>query len=643
VIEEIPQAVGYYQFTHALIRTTLHDEITMTRRAQLHRRIGEVIEELYDANLEPHLARLALHFGEAASYGDAPKAIDYAVRAGERDDAQLAYEEAARHYTMALRALTLQEPVDENKHCQLLLALGEAQRKAGEFQQALETFQRAADIAKTLGSAEALAHAALGFEETSWRPGLPGDVAARLLEVALEMLGEGDSILKARVLGSLTRAVAFTGASDRAAVVEQQAVEMASRLDDTATLATALRASFFYNRWEPQHIETRLATAAALIKLANEVGDKDLLMQAHSWRLFDLMERGDIQAVTAQFDVHSQLAEELRQPYYLYINMTFRAMRAILTGHFAESEQLAQQGLAIGQRLRGQDALGVFGMQMFTLRREQGRLKELAPVVKHFVQTSPEASTWRPGLALIYRELGLKEEARAEFTRLAAHDFATIPQDARWIACMVYLAEVCAFLGDVHRAATLYQRLMPYEGHNVVVSGSVACYGAASRYLGMLAATMSHWDDAQRHFEDALAMNARMGAQTWLAHTQHEYANMLLARGRPSDQDQVYALLQEALSLSRTLGMRALEERVVALQEHSGSQPRSRHQYPCGLSEREVEVLSLLAAGKSNRKIADTLYISINTVANHVRNILTKTNTANRTEAATFAIHHGLL
>jgi predicted ATPase len=642
VLEEVPQAVGYYQFTHALIQATLYDELTLTRRTYLHRRIGETLEDLYSVNLEPYLARLALHFGEAAPHGDVDKAIDYALRAGERDDTLLAYEEAARHFTMALQALTLQEPVNASKRCQLLLALGNAQRKAGEFPQALETFQRAATSARTLGSEEALAYAAIGFEETSWRPGLFGNVAVRLLTEALESLPAGDSTLKARVLGSLTRAVAYTGAIDQAARVERQAVEMARRLGDPGTLAAALKAPF-YALWEFQQIDIRRATVTELIELATAIGDKDLLVQAHIWRLFDLMALGDMEAVTAQLDVSSQLAAELQQPFYLYANMTFRAMYSIFTGHFEAGEQLAQQALAIGQRLRGQDALGVFGVQMFTLRREQGRLQELAPVVKHFVQTSSAASTWRPGLALIYSELGLKQEAQAEFTYLAADDFAVVPRDARWLVCMVYLAEVCAFLGDVHSAAALYHYLRPYEGYNIVVSGSVACYGTASHYLGRLAATMSHWEEAQRHFEDALAMHARMGTRPWLAHTQYEYATMLLRRAQPSDCNQALALLQEALRLSRALDMRALEERVVALQEHVGSQPHSRHSYPCGLSEREVEVLCLLAAGKSNREIADTLYISINTVANHVRNILTKTNTANRTEAATFAIHQGLL
>ena len=57
---------------------------------------------------------------------------------------------------------------------------------------------------------------------------------------------------------------------------------------------------------------------------------------------------------------------------------------------------------------------------------------------------------------------------------------------------------------------------------------------------------------------------------------------------------------------------------------------------------REVEVLRLLAIGRTNKDVALVLSISLNTVATHVRNILNKTQCANRTEAATYAIRHGL-
>jgi DNA-binding CsgD family transcriptional regulator/tetratricopeptide (TPR) repeat protein len=633
--------VGRHQFTHALVQATLYDELTTVRRAQLHRHVGEVLETLYQAHPEPHLHRLAHHFCAAAQRGDADKAAVYAERAGAQALALLAYEEATHYYRLALLALERQEPVAEAQRRRLILALGGAQRSSGEYPQALETFRHVADLARRSGAPEDLAHAALGFEETSWRPGLPGDAAARLLHDALQALGETESPLKARVLGSLARAMVFTGALDQAAVVEKQAVEMARRLGDPATLAATLQAGL-PARWRPENTATRLATTDELISLAEAAGDKDLLLHTYCWRLFDLMDLGDMPAVETLLAAHTRLAEEFRQPFYLYVNATFRAMKAIFEGRFAVGEQLAQQALTIGQRLRGQDALGVFSVQMFTLRREQGRLQELAPVVRHFVQTSPDAATWRPGLAVIYSELGLVQETRAEFERLAAHDFTDIPQDAVWVTCVAYLAEVCAFLGDVRRAAILYRFLTPFDGYNISVGPTAACYGAAARYLGMLAATMSHWDVAQRHFAGALAMNARMDARPWLAHTQHEYASMLLARGQARDHAQAVSLLDAARTSSRELGMRTLEERVLALLGQTGTQPSGARPSAAGLTPREGEVLGLIAAGKSNQEIADALCISFYTVANHVRSILAKIGAANRTEAAAYAIRHGL-
>ena len=128
-------------------------------------------------------------------------------------------------------------------------------------------------------------------------------------------------------------------------------------------------------------------------------------------------------------------------------------------------------------------------------------------------------------------------------------------------------------------------------------------------------------------------MKSVRGAKPALAHTQYAYAKMLLARAQPDDGASAMLLLDEALATSLELGMHAFEERVVALRARVRSQPCSLQPYPCGLTQREVEVLHLLVAGKSNRDIATALYISSNTVANHVRNILTKTNTTNRTEA----------
>jgi DNA-binding NarL/FixJ family response regulator len=116
---------------------------------------------------------------------------------------------------------------------------------------------------------------------------------------------------------------------------------------------------------------------------------------------------------------------------------------------------------------------------------------------------------------------------------------------------------------------------------------------------------------------------------------------MLLARRGAEDRQLAAGLLEAAARDAAELGMRALAGRIDACSALVASGPASRH-YPAGLSEREAQVLSYVAAGKSNRQIARELFVSPNTVANHVRSILSKTRLTNRTEAAAFAIKHAL-
>jgi DNA-binding NarL/FixJ family response regulator len=83
-----------------------------------------------------------------------------------------------------------------------------------------------------------------------------------------------------------------------------------------------------------------------------------------------------------------------------------------------------------------------------------------------------------------------------------------------------------------------------------------------------------------------------------------------------------------------------MEEAAAAVEAYLGES--SAAGLPAGLSEREVEVLRLVAAGRSNREIGEALSISLNTVDRHVSNILTKIGASNRAEAASFAVRNGL-
>jgi tetratricopeptide (TPR) repeat protein len=554
-----PQAT--YTFKHALIQDAASQSLLKSTRQQYHQRLAQVLEERFPETTAAQPEVLAHHYTEA---GLSAQAVIYWQRAGQRAMALLAYEEAVQYYETAFVALELQEMVGEAQRYEILLALGEARMKAGDFPQARETFHRAANSAHQLQSPECLARAALGFEDASRRPGLFGAPAVHLLEEALEALGREDSVLRVRVLGSLARALSFAGIPERAHVVGQQATDLARRLGDPAVLASALRAHQDSLWGRPERINEIVAAADEMLTLAQDIDDKERNAEARIWRLLSSLELGDIQAVDTELEALIRLADEMRQPLYVYLAIGYQAMRALLEGRFADAERLAQQGLAVGQRMQGEEPSGVFGLQMFTIRREQGRLREVEPAVKIFVQQNPAALTWQPGLAVIYSELGLEQEAREMFDRLTANDFAAIPRDSMWVTSMTYLAEVCAFLGDAQHADMLYQWLLPYAEHNVIVGNAIACTGAAARYLGMLATTMSRWAEAEKHFHAALEMNARIRARPYLAHTQQQYADMLLSRTQPGDRGKAMSLLDEALTIASQLGMGTLTDRVLA-------------------------------------------------------------------------------
>jgi DNA-binding CsgD family transcriptional regulator len=198
------------------------------------------------------------------------------------------------------------------------------------------------------------------------------------------------------------------------------------------------------------------------------------------------------------------------------------------------------------------------------------------------------------------------------------------------------LALLAVLTDNQSAAAEHYTYFREHRGTMIWTVSSV------DRLVGLLSRTVGNPDLASRHFEDALAFSHQAGYQPELAWTCHDYADLLLSRRSPGDWQKAVSLLDEAVAISTDLGMRPLRERVAALQEHAQSQPVKAPAYPDGLTQREVEVLRLIARGRSDREIAEKLILSTRTVNAHVRNILNKTAVANRTEAASYAARHGL-
>jgi DNA-binding CsgD family transcriptional regulator len=308
---------------------------------------------------------------------------------------------------------------------------------------------------------------------------------------------------------------------------------------------------------------------------------------------------------------------------------------ALAAADFAAAEREAEQAQARASAHGAPYDAGVYGLQMYAIRRAQGRLEEVAPMMRALAATADLPPIWRPGLAALYADLGMLDEARAVFAALAPDRFAAITRDAVWPASLTFLAETCLALADTEQAVVLYDELAAFRGLNLM-AGMTICFGPADRLLGGLAALLGRPEDAEEHFRVALELAERSQSPLWTAEVEFDWAVVLAGR----QPERARLLSKRALAAAAKYGIASLSDRVLA---RPGSDGTGRPGLPDNLSPREAEVLRLVATGRSNREIADVLFISQNTVANHVRSILQKTGCANRTEASLYAVRRGLL
>jgi DNA-binding CsgD family transcriptional regulator/tetratricopeptide (TPR) repeat protein len=628
MLEELPSPRLAYRFTHELVRRALYDRLSGVRRAELHLRVGDALEGPAGRSGRA-LADLAHHFAAAAPFDGAGRGVEYNVLAARAASAALAFDEAATRLRTALE-LGID---DVRERADVFLELGDAVHRAGRAIDALEAFRAAAEIARELEDARLLARAAIGFENACWRPGLADQGAVELLEEAATALGDDESELRVGLLAGLARALDFQGDYERGVVVRASAVLMARQLQDRVGLATVLMRSY----WSlgATSIDEILDMLTEARDLGEELGNTEIRAEAMAWRAPTFVALCDLESARSEIATLRETAEQTAQPFMLHVAEHYGSALALCDGKLGEAELLALRSHEWSRLLTGRDASGVYGIQMFSVRREQGRLAELAPVMRILAREGRLEGPWRPGLVALLAELGMEADARRELAVLAAEGLDSY-RESLWLTSLTYLADASAALGDETTAALVYPELESRAGSNVMIGHLVSCYGAADRYLGMLAATLGEPALAAEHFERAMELNRRMGAATWHAHTAYEYGRFLLTRGR-GDRDRAAALLAEAASLCGRIGMPSLLGRIQAL---GTSAPGVL--LPDGLSPREVQILALVAQGLSNREIGKTLTISEHTAANHVRSILRKTRCANRTEAASYAHRHRL-
>jgi DNA-binding SARP family transcriptional activator len=562
LLVESDETPGSYVFSHALIRETLYEGMSVPRRERIHKRVGEAIEAMQGRRRGRYLPELAYHFTRGvADAEDAEEAIAYALRAAEQATTMLAHEEAAEHYARAIDVQGRFQPEAMQRRCELLLALGEARVRGGERAHASSAFREAAALAEQLGDGSALARAAVGASRRYVQP--PGVVDTELIamiERALE-LEPGRTLMRVRLLSCLCGAIYYSPDRNRMEALSQEAIEIAAELGDPEARAYACGARRRV-LWDAPHLQQRIEASTEMLTQARQIGNLELELQAHAWLVVDLLERGDRDAVDAQMEAFASGADRLRQTLFEWTWTMWRAMLALLAGELERADRFASEALAAGAPAEAVTASQYYAIQLMGIRREQGRMVELEQAARQLVAENPGRPAWRAALANLLCEDGRHEEARAEFERMAAGDFDDLPKDLDWMIAMTLLSEVCADLGDAERAALLYAKLEPYADVNVVIGLAAVCLGSAASFLGKLAATMGRAEQAAEHFERALVANAALRAPGCLARTQVDYARLLEA-ALPGD-PRAGELLDAAEAAAARLGLGAVARKVAA-------------------------------------------------------------------------------
>jgi hypothetical protein len=534
-------APGRFAFAHTLVQHSLYGELAPTRRARLHLAVAESIEAIGPAGIR--IAELARHAIEGAvTTSEVSDAIAYATAAGDHALASLAPDEAVRWYRQTLELQQRLIEIDDEQRCRLLVALAEAQLRAGD-QEFRRARRAAAELALRLGDPTLIAAASLVELERGITSESDPEVTW-LLNSALEHLPDEDRADRAKILVRIAYESTFTD-PELAAHVSLEAVAMARRLDDPATLSDVLVLA----NWQSAWLGGRVQEVEEAFVLAEQLGDPSVVFRSAYRGIGSAIHTADIERADRMLELIVRTAAEIGRPDFRTLALNMQGSVATLHGDLAVAESFVEATRALGTEIRLPGTEVLYHSALVGIRWQQGRQAELAGLMAGVADDNPQLAILRLPLSLSVAEPGddLTAVVRA------------LPRDAAWPAASAILSDIVARRGDEAAAALLYDMLAPNE--KMFVWGGPVCRGSVAHALGALARTLGDLDAGDAHFAHAAAMHERMRAPFFLARTWLEWSALLLERGAQGDAERSREMLVDAREIARERGFAQIERR----------------------------------------------------------------------------------
>jgi DNA-binding CsgD family transcriptional regulator/tetratricopeptide (TPR) repeat protein len=651
-----------YLFRHALLAEAVYSELLAGERVRLHTALASALEAGVEAGEAPasRAARLAYHWAAA---GDPPRALSASVQAAAAAEQVYAFAEAQLQLERAL-ALWDQVPDAQARagidQVALLARCGEAANAAGDPARAAELVRQALAL---VDPARQPQRAGLLHEQLArYLLRLSDPAALAEQQQAVRLVPPQPSTERARVLGSLAHLLEVVDRFAEARTLAEEAIAVAGQVGAGAEEAIA-RATLGGALVALGDADAGLAELAAARRLATQAGDVLLALRVMVGHADALVAAGRLeQAATVALDGLGE-AHRLGLARFNAPILASNATQALLAlGRWEQAERVSRQALETGT----DDATSVYllldraalELGRGDLDAAQARLQAARRLLSGSIPQAQNAGPLFAGLAELALWRGDLDQARG----LVAEAVPLVAANPRYAAPLYALglrveadrAELARarhpgqLAPDDATATTLLERVRDAaEGP----AGAGLPELAAWDSLGLAEQTRQQGPSDPAAWAAAAAIWERLGQPYRIAYAGFRQAEALLAAG--GDRDSATEVLGRAAAITGRLGARPLEGEIQALGRRArldlappaAAVPAAGAPTPAaqlGLTPREAEVLALLAAGRSNRQIAQALFISPKTVSVHVSNILAKLGVAGRVEAAAIAHRLGL-